>query len=62
METLHFSKSVYAYDVPQVQFTRKEKGHRETENYGKVRRDTTITNEDGALVANYNVFTLVAEK
>jgi oxepin-CoA hydrolase / 3-oxo-5,6-dehydrosuberyl-CoA semialdehyde dehydrogenase len=62
MDNLRFTKPVYAGDVLQVQFTCKEKVNRETENYGEVRWDTTIINDEGELVANYDVLTLVAEK
>ncbi len=62
MDNLRFAKPVYAGDVLQVQFTCKEKVNRETEAYGEVRWDTTIINDDGELVASYDVLTLVAEK
>jgi len=35
--------------------------NRETEDYGEVRRDTTIVNQDQQVVANYDVLTLVAK-
>jgi len=61
MDNLRFAAPVYAGDVLQVQFTCKEKVNRETEDYGEVRWDTTIINEQGEVVANYDVLTLVAE-
>lgn len=61
LDHLRFSAPVYAGDVLQVQFTCKQKVNRETEDYGEVRWDTTIVNQDGAVVANYDVLTLVAK-
>lgn len=62
MDNLRFAKPVYAGDELQVQLTCKEKARRETENYGEVRWDTTIINQQGEVVASYDVLTLVAEK
>ena len=62
MDHLRFAKPVYAGDILQVQFTCKEKVKRETEDYGEVHWDTTLINDEGELVANYDVLTLVAEK
>ncbi|MDH5353426.1 MAG: phenylacetic acid degradation bifunctional protein PaaZ [Gammaproteobacteria bacterium] len=62
MDNLRFATPVYAGDVLQVQFTCKQKVNRETEDYGEVRWDTTIVNEQGEVVANYDVLTLVAKK
>lgn len=62
LDNLRFSSPVYAGDVVQVQFTCKQKVRRETEPYGEVRWDTTILNQDGEVVANYDVLTLVARK
>lgn len=61
MDNLRFAAPVYAGDELQVQFTCKQKANRETEEYGEVRWDTTIVNQDGAVVANYDVLTLVAK-
>jgi len=61
MDNLRFSAPVYAGDELQVQFTCKQKVNRDTEEYGEVRWDTTIINQDGAVVANYDVLTLVAK-
>ncbi|HPQ97715.1 MAG TPA: MaoC family dehydratase N-terminal domain-containing protein [Thiolinea sp.] len=58
---MRFAAPVYAGDTLQVQFTCKHKVRRETEDYGEVRWDTTIVNQDGAVVANYDVLTLVAK-
>lgn len=62
LDDLRFSAPVYAGDTLQVQFTCKQKTNRETENYGEVRWDTAIVNQEGALVAHYDVLTLVAKK
>jgi len=62
VDHLRFSAPVYAGDTLQVQFTCKQKVNRETENYGEVRWDTTIVNQEDAVVANYDVLTLVAKK
>lgn len=61
MDNLRFATPVYPGDVLQVQFTCKEKVNRETEEYGEVRWDTTIVNEESEVVASYDVLTLVAE-
>jgi len=61
MDNLRFASPVYAGDELQVQFTCKQKVNRETEEYGEVRWDTTIVNQDGDVVANYDVLTLVAD-
>ena len=62
LDHLRFATPVYAGDTLQVQFTCKQKTNRETEDYGEVRWDTTIVNQDGAVVANYDVLTLVAKQ
>jgi oxepin-CoA hydrolase/3-oxo-5,6-dehydrosuberyl-CoA semialdehyde dehydrogenase len=62
LDHLRFSAPVYAGDVLQVQFTCKQKVNRETEDYGEVRWDTTIVNQDDQVVANYDVLTLVAKQ
>ncbi|WP_020395168.1 phenylacetic acid degradation bifunctional protein PaaZ [Thiolinea disciformis] len=62
LDHLRFATPVYAGDTLQVQFTCKQKTNRETEDYGEVRWDTTIVNQDGAVVANYDVLTLVAKE
>lgn len=62
LDNLRFSSPVYAGDELQVQFTCKQKVNRETEPYGEVRWDTTIVNQNGDVVANYDVLTLVARE
>ena len=59
LDHLRFASPVYVGDVLQVQFTCKQKVNRETEDYGEVRWDTTIVNQDAQVVANYDVLTLV---
>lgn len=61
LDHLRFAAPVYAGDILQVQFTCKHKDNRETEDYGEVRWDTTIVNQDDQVVANYDVLTLVAK-
>ncbi len=61
LDHLRFASPVYAGDVLQVQFTCKHKVNRETEDYGEVRWDTTIVNQEAQVVANYDVLTLVAK-
>jgi oxepin-CoA hydrolase/3-oxo-5,6-dehydrosuberyl-CoA semialdehyde dehydrogenase len=41
--------------------TCKQKTPRETEPYGEVRWDCTVTNQEGKVVAQYDVLTLVAK-
>ena len=61
MDNLRFSNPVYPGDTLQVQFTCKQKVNRENEEYGEVRWDTTIINQNDEVVANYDVLTLVAK-
>jgi len=61
MDNLRFSSPVYPGDSLKVQFTCKQKVNRENEEYGEVRWDTTIINQNDEVVANYDVLTLVAE-
>lgn len=61
MDNLRFASPVYPGDVLRVQLTCKHKVNRETEDYGEVRWDSTIVNDDGEVVANYDVLTLVAK-
>lgn len=62
LENLSFQKPVYPGDTIQVQFTCKQKKDRLTEEWGEVRWDTTIINQDGEVCANYDVLTGVANK
>lgn len=62
LENCRFQAPVYVDDCLQVQFTCKQKNRRENENYGEVVWDTTVINQDDAVVANYDVLTIVAVK
>ncbi len=59
VDTLRFLTPVYPGDTLQVALTCKQKTARETENYGEVRWDCTVTNQDGKVCAQYDVLTLV---
>ncbi len=61
VDNLRFLTPVYPGDTVQVALTCKEISPRETDQYGEVRWDTTVTNQDGAVVAQYDVLTLVAK-
>jgi oxepin-CoA hydrolase / 3-oxo-5,6-dehydrosuberyl-CoA semialdehyde dehydrogenase len=60
LERLRFLKPVYPGDTVAVAFTCKQKSAREGEDYGEVRWDVAVTNQDGDKVATYDVLTLVA--
>ncbi len=60
LDNLRFMQPVYSGDTLRVSFTCKEKTKRETDPYGEVRWDTSVTNQSGQLVAQYDVLTLVA--
>ena len=62
VDNLRFMTPVYPGDTLQVALTCKQKTPRETENYGEVRWDCTVTNQDGRVVAQYDVLTMVAKK
>ncbi len=62
VDNLRFMTPVYPGDTLQVALTCKQKTARETENYGEVRWDCTVTNQDGRVVAQYDVLTMVAKK
>ena len=61
VDNLRFMAPVYPGDSLQVCLTCKEISPREGGDYGEVRWDSTITNQDGAVVAQYDVLTLVAK-
>jgi len=60
MDNLRFMQPVYFGDMLHVTLTCKQKTARETGDYGEVRWDTTVTNQDGKVVAQYDVLTMVA--
>jgi oxepin-CoA hydrolase/3-oxo-5,6-dehydrosuberyl-CoA semialdehyde dehydrogenase len=61
VDNLRFLTPVKPGDALRVALTCKQKTPRETEDYGEVRWDCTVTNQDGQVVAQYDVLTLVAK-
>jgi oxepin-CoA hydrolase / 3-oxo-5,6-dehydrosuberyl-CoA semialdehyde dehydrogenase len=62
IDALRFVKPVKPGDRIRVRLTAKEKSLRQGADYGEVRWDTEITNQNGEIVANYDVLTMVSEK
>ncbi|MBV8496025.1 MAG: phenylacetic acid degradation bifunctional protein PaaZ, partial [Gammaproteobacteria bacterium] len=62
IDNLRFIKPVKPGDRIKVRLTCKEKSLRAGAGYGEVRWDTSITNDTGEAVANYDVLTMVSEK
>jgi oxepin-CoA hydrolase/3-oxo-5,6-dehydrosuberyl-CoA semialdehyde dehydrogenase len=62
LENLRFLTPVYPGDELTVTLTAKQITPREGTEYGEVRWDTDVTNQDGASVAKYDVLTLVAKR
>ncbi|GJM10878.1 MAG: bifunctional aldehyde dehydrogenase/enoyl-CoA hydratase [Lysobacteraceae bacterium] len=62
LENLRFLTPFYPGDTMKVSFVCKQKINRETDNYGEIRWDTEITNQNDEVVAQYDVLTLVANK
>ena len=62
IDNLRFLAPVYPGDTLRVALTCKQKTARETEDYGEVRWDCTVTNQDGRVVAQYDVLTLVQKQ
>src|SRR5215475_13363672 len=62
IDALRFTKPVKPGDRIRVRLTCKEKSLRAGAGYGEVRWDTAISNQDGEIVANYDVLTMVSEK
>ena len=60
LERLRFLRPVYPGDALTVDLTCKQKSARDGEDYGEVRWDVAVTNQDGDRVATYDVLTLVA--
>ncbi len=60
LDNLRFVTPVKPGDVIQVALTCKEKNPREGADYGEVRWDAEVTNADGAVVAHYELLTMVA--
>lgn len=61
VDALRFLTPVNPGDTLQVTLTCKQINPRETEDYGEVRWDCTVTNQDAQLVAQYDVLTMVAK-
>ena len=62
LDNLRFLQPVYPGDDVTISFVCKQKSAREGEDYGEVRWDVAITNQDDESVALYDVLTLVAKK
>ncbi|HEX6012701.1 MAG TPA: phenylacetic acid degradation bifunctional protein PaaZ [Geminicoccaceae bacterium] len=62
IDGLRFLTPVYPGNTVQAALTCKQKTARETEAYGEVRWDCTVTNQDGRVVAQYDVLTMVAKQ
>lgn len=60
LEGLRFTTPVYPGDVLRVTLTCKQKTPRPGQQYGEVRWDANVRNQDGETVAAYDVLTLVA--
>jgi len=61
VDKLRFLTPVNPNDVLQVTLVCKEINPRETDDYGEVRWDCCVTNQDAAVVAQYDVLTIVAK-
>ncbi|QDL91929.1 phenylacetic acid degradation bifunctional protein PaaZ [Paroceanicella profunda] len=61
VDNLRFLSPVHAGETLRVQLTAKQINPRETEAYGEVRWDCTVTRADGEVVAQYDVLTMVAK-
>ena len=62
LDNLRFITPVKVGDSIRAQLTCKEKKARQTENYGEVRWDLIVRNQNDELVATYDVLTLVAKR
>ncbi|SFO49174.1 oxepin-CoA hydrolase / 3-oxo-5,6-dehydrosuberyl-CoA semialdehyde dehydrogenase [Actinomadura madurae] len=62
LENLRFLTPVKPGDELTVTLTAKQISPREGADYGEVRWDTDVTNQEGASVAKYDVLTLVAKR
>ncbi|GAA1860471.1 phenylacetic acid degradation bifunctional protein PaaZ [Microbacterium koreense] len=61
LENLRFVTPVSPGDAIRVELTAKQISPRETDEYGEVRWDAVLKNQDDELVATYDVLTLVAK-
>ena len=62
IDNLRFTTPVHPGDEIHVVFTCKEKSPRGGAGYGEVRWDTQVVNQEGKVVAAYDVLTMVANK
>jgi oxepin-CoA hydrolase/3-oxo-5,6-dehydrosuberyl-CoA semialdehyde dehydrogenase len=62
LDHLRFTTPVYPGDTLHVVLTCKNKAPRDGAGYGEVAWDTQVINQDGAVVAAYDVLTMVAER
>lgn len=62
LDELRFAQPVNPGDRLKVRLTCKQKTWREGTGYGEVRWDTEVTNQDGEIVASYDVLTMVANE
>lgn len=62
VDTLRFLAPVYPGDLLKVRLTAKEINPRATADHGEVRWDARVTNQDGEVVAQYDVLTMVAKQ
>jgi oxepin-CoA hydrolase / 3-oxo-5,6-dehydrosuberyl-CoA semialdehyde dehydrogenase len=62
LENLRFLAPTFPGDELTVALTAKQITPRENADYGEVRWDTEVTRQDGAVVAKYDVLTLVAKR
>lgn len=59
VDNLRFLTPVFPGDTLKMTLTCKQKNPRITENYGEVRWDAVVTNQDDKVVAQYDVLTMV---
>ena len=62
LENLRFITPVSPGDSIRVELTAKQISPRETDEYGEVRWDAVLKNQDDEIVATYDVLTLVAKE
>ena len=62
LENLRFVTPVSPGDAIRVELTAKQITPRETDEYGEVRWDAVIRNQNDEIVATYDVLTLVAKE
>ena len=62
LDNLRFVKPVKPGDTIKVRLTCKEKSLRAEKGWGEVAWDTEITNQNGEVVASYDVLTMVSEQ